>query len=331
MNRRHQDFQSCALPTELPAHRVLKTTRWAAECPGNGVILRGLDRHAGRAAGDAAGVREADEDAVDLGVEGHRAARRWRRPRRSAWRRGRSASSRSTPSPTRTRRWRARSGRARGSTGRLAAPVSADTVMSPPAPTFAVATANAPAPGEPGQRQDAVAVGRDGQRHDIGRGLGGRREQQRVEAGHLAGVPRRIRAGDVEADIGRRQRRGGRDGDEKALARRPRRMSTGAFGAPVTRLVEASVVWNVNSAGSGPPPGPVAGSSLMPTAVAVMCAGIDDGDEGRGRAADDHRAAHGQERGQQGRAIHGDVSRSCDPSDPMLSVTVSVASNDPGT
>src|SRR6185369_17983307 len=44
LNRRHQDFQSCALPTELPAHRASKTTRWAAECPGNGEVLRGLDR-----------------------------------------------------------------------------------------------------------------------------------------------------------------------------------------------------------------------------------------------------------------------------------------------
>src|SRR5580765_5451020 len=71
LNRRHQDFQSCALPTELPAHRVLKTTRCPAGCPGNGEALRGLDRHAGRAAGGAAGIGEAHEDAMQLRVEGH--------------------------------------------------------------------------------------------------------------------------------------------------------------------------------------------------------------------------------------------------------------------
>src|SRR5882762_9299792 len=32
LNRRHQDFQSCALPTELPAHQTRKSIKGARAC-----------------------------------------------------------------------------------------------------------------------------------------------------------------------------------------------------------------------------------------------------------------------------------------------------------
>src|SRR5882724_9055482 len=63
LNRRHQDFQSCALPTELPAHQTREDSRRARGRPLPAVVARLLD---GRDDAEGAGFLEEERDDDDL-------------------------------------------------------------------------------------------------------------------------------------------------------------------------------------------------------------------------------------------------------------------------
>ena len=62
LNRRHQDFQSCALPTELPAHQTAENTKGIPEVSTAGALLDGGDR--------ADGARLFEEERHDDHVAG---------------------------------------------------------------------------------------------------------------------------------------------------------------------------------------------------------------------------------------------------------------------
>ena len=63
LNRRHQDFQSCALPTELPAHQTREDSRRARGRPLPAAHKRLLD---GRDYAEGAGLLEEQRDDDDL-------------------------------------------------------------------------------------------------------------------------------------------------------------------------------------------------------------------------------------------------------------------------
>src|SRR5262249_8728661 len=127
-------------------------------------------------------------------------------------------------------------------TGRVALPVSADTVSLPPAPTFVVATAKVPVPDEPGMFTIPSLPGGAASAMTCGEGSGEAATSSVFSPTTVGARSVLVQLNPNWMSVASNPAVGVRVSTNVWFA--PGAISTGVFGVPIGWFVEGSVAWN---------------------------------------------------------------------------------------